>query len=603
MGMNSSKSSQKSEPWKEQQPYLKEIFQGGQDWYNNQQPLQGSGGLRQSMFDQAQANAGGSQQEQALGNWLTGSLGGQGERPVNTGSNPYAGQANQYTGQGNPRLAGLFGQQQGADTNWLRSQQPRAQTGFADTSWLRGPQTIGENAYLGRLSGSQGRNEALSSLMGSQGSNRFINSIANAGGERNEFINRVGDFAGAKNPYGEQVADFATGSQQADALFNRGDFNPYQQQLANRQAINPRTHDMYNAAARGVTDQFQNAVLPGLNATFGGGGATGGSAHALASGEAAGRAGDTLADLSADIYGRAYESGEQRRIQGDIAAAGLSDSQAGRRLARDQSASQLGLQGLTTAGEFGRSDLDRTLSSLLGGGNLAGQDLDRNLRGLSTAGQLTGQDLDRDARARIAAGQYSGQDLDRNFRGLSQAAQLGESGLERRARLSDSAAERALRAQTAAAGFQDAGYGRQAQLDDSYLNRLFQGQSQAANLQDAALGRTSQSQQYGTGLLDQMLGRNQQYTGQDLDRGAQYAGQDLDRFAQSADAGRNRDLSRQLGAAGQVGGYEGLMDQNTSDLGQYSDDPFQNLARYANLIQMNPMMSSSGQSKSKGFSL
>ena len=163
LGMNKSTSSQKSEPWKEQQPYLKEVFEGAQNQYQNATPLQGADGIRQFQFDQAADRAGyspgqkqggkgpqvpgsqsapGSQPEQALGNWLTDSLSGQGEQPVNTGSNPYAGQANpymgaqnQYVGQGNSFLPGLAG--------------PQA------------PVAAGENAYLERLAGSQGRNEAI----------------------------------------------------------------------------------------------------------------------------------------------------------------------------------------------------------------------------------------------------------------------------------------------------------------------------------------------------------------------------------------------------------------------------------------------------------
>ena len=58
----------------------------------------------------------------------------------------------------------------------------------------------------------------------------------------------------------------------------------------------------------------------------------------------------------------------------------------GRRLARDQAASQLGLQGLTTAGGFNSGDLDRNLRALVSGGQFAGQDLDSKLGGQDKIG-------------------------------------------------------------------------------------------------------------------------------------------------------------------------------------------------------------------------
>ena len=65
----------------------------------------------------------------------------------------------------------------------------------------------------------------------------------------------------------------------------------------------------------------------------------------------------------------------------------------------------------------------------------------------------------------------------------------------------------------------------------------------------------------------------------------------------------DRNLQQRLGAGQQVGQYEGLQDQNIADLSQFSDDPYRNLSRYSNLLQMSPIMSSAGNSKSKGFSL
>ena len=164
---------------------------------------------------------------------------------------------------------------------------------------------------------------------------------------------------------------------------------------------------------------FSESVLPGLNATFGNAGQTGGSAHALATGRAAGQLADTVGGVRSDIYGRAYESDQDRRLQSNLALlgsgeAGLDRAQRGLTSAAGLEESRLGrgLQGLTSAAGFAGEDLNRDQRGLLAAGQLAGQDLARNqqgqqfqnqlnsnrqLEGLTTAGILGGQDLSRQA--------------------------------------------------------------------------------------------------------------------------------------------------------------------------------------------------------------
>jgi hypothetical protein len=77
---------------------------------------------------------------------------------------------------------------------------------------------------------------------------------------------------------------------------------------------NPYLDAMYGTASKRMTDSFNESVLPGLNATFGMSGGTGGSAHGLSAGRAAGELGDSLAGLSANIYGGNYQA-ERDRMQ------------------------------------------------------------------------------------------------------------------------------------------------------------------------------------------------------------------------------------------------------------------------------------------------
>jgi hypothetical protein len=90
---------------------------------------------------------------------------------------------------------------------------------------------------------------------------------------------------------------------------------------------NPYLDAMYGSAAGRMTESFNESVLPGLNATFGGAGRTGSGAHALSAGRAAGELGDSLAGLSANIYGGNYanERGLMQQAAGMVPTASALD--------------------------------------------------------------------------------------------------------------------------------------------------------------------------------------------------------------------------------------------------------------------------------------
>ena len=69
---------------------------------------------------------------------------------------------------------------------------------------------------------------------------------------------------------------------------------------------NPYLDSMFNAATRSVNTQYQNNVLPGVNATFGSGGRTGSNAHQTALDMANQNYGNTISDMAANIYGQNY---------------------------------------------------------------------------------------------------------------------------------------------------------------------------------------------------------------------------------------------------------------------------------------------------------
>jgi hypothetical protein len=114
------------------------------------------------------------------------------------------------------------------------------------------------------------------------------------------------------NPYASLLT---TGADQLRATAN-GDF------LTN----NPTLDATYNAAAGRLTDSFNNSVTPAIAAQFGLSGGTGGGLHGLALSDAGGQLGNSLADLSANIYGGAYENERNRQTSAASNLASLGGS-------------------------------------------------------------------------------------------------------------------------------------------------------------------------------------------------------------------------------------------------------------------------------------
>jgi hypothetical protein len=78
---------------------------------------------------------------------------------------------------------------------------------------------------------------------------------------------------------------------------------------------NPYLDQVYDTAAGRAGEQFQENVMPGINATFGQGGRTGGGIHQEMMGNATRQFGRDLQGLAGDIYAPAYESERDRMVQ------------------------------------------------------------------------------------------------------------------------------------------------------------------------------------------------------------------------------------------------------------------------------------------------
>ena len=123
--------------------------------------------------------------------------------------------------------------------------------------------------------------------------------------------------------------------------------------------VNPYVDQAFDRASQRLSNTFNENVLPGVNATFGGAGRTGSPAHERTVDQANRTFGESQADLAAQIYAPAYEADQNRRQQGAAQLAGLG-------LAGAQSQGALGVQGFdaSTRRQLGAGALVPALSGL-----------------------------------------------------------------------------------------------------------------------------------------------------------------------------------------------------------------------------------------------
>jgi hypothetical protein len=137
--------------------------------------------------------------------------------------------------------------------------------------------------------------------------------------------------------------------------FAQGQQTPYdaalQQQASG--AVNPLTSQMFQQAAGDLSEQFQENIMPGINAQFASSGRVGSGAQSRALTDAAGELADAQAGLAANMFGGAAESALGRQLQ--AGQAGLSDQLSRRQLGAnlyqgDRGLRQQAAQGAAQAG-------------------------------------------------------------------------------------------------------------------------------------------------------------------------------------------------------------------------------------------------------------
>lgn len=88
---------------------------------------------------------------------------------------------------------------------------------------------------------------------------------------------------------------------------------------------NPYIDATYNKAAKGVTQNYNEIVNPGIDSAFAKAGRFGSGAYAQARNSADRSAGTALGDLATNIYGQNYANERQNQIQGQLYAPDLAN--------------------------------------------------------------------------------------------------------------------------------------------------------------------------------------------------------------------------------------------------------------------------------------
>ena len=246
---------------------------------------------------------------------------------------------------------------------------------------------------------------------------------------------------------------------------------------------NPELDRMVGRATDQIGQNFQDRVLPGLNATFGGAGRTGSGIHALTAQRAGEDASRAAGDTASRMYGQAYESGRGRQLAAAGQLGGLGIAGSG-----------LGLQG---AG-LGLSAFNQGQGRQLGVNQLGANIFSGSQGRQFGANQLAEQGRAGDQGIQLGANQlgeqmYSG-DQNRQLEASKIAAGMFNQGQNREASMFNQGANRQLQAAQGLMGYglQGAGLGMRGQqmgmnYDQNRFNMMMGAGGQQRGIQQQQL--------------------------------------------------------------------------------------------------------------------
>lgn len=128
----------------------------------------------------------------------------------------------------------------------------------------------------------------------------------------------LASFAGQESPFltaGQQFTDAATGA----AAASLGELQRVG--MGKRLSQNPYLDEMFTRGASRITDAYQQATAPSIDALFAKTGGGGGTPHALAVTGAQEALGQSLGDFGASLFGNAYNTDANRQMSALQAAA------------------------------------------------------------------------------------------------------------------------------------------------------------------------------------------------------------------------------------------------------------------------------------------
>jgi len=260
-----------------------------------------------------------------------------------------------------------------------------------------------------------------------QGFDRYLRSQLGQNLDPSDIQNRASEYgmqgargARALGQLGERSMGLGDASQYA-----QGQQTPYDAALAQQAsgAVNPLTSQMFQQAAGDLSEQFQENIMPGINAQFASAGRVGSGAQARALTDAAGELADAQAGLASNMFGSAAESALGRQLQ--AGQAGLSDQLARRQLGAslyqgDRGLRQQAAQGAASAGLGGLGQMSNIYGTQaqqqMGAAGLAPESQAMDYRDIA-AMTGSGDRLQGQQQAEIdAARQRYGQDSTRHIR-------------------------------------------------------------------------------------------------------------------------------------------------------------------------------------------
>ena len=414
-------------------------------------------------------------------------------------------------------------------------------------AWKTGRETGNENTWMSR-------NPAHD--------NQFTNQLAAFRSAQNPIqaqVERANRFTNRLGNYDAQAARVEGGREQgtANPYAEQASQNPYlgqAQQYQNQhyqqtqELGNEHLDSMVNRAQGRLGENFNNQVLPGLNATFGGAGRTGSMAHAQHAGLAAGELGDAMAGVATDMYGGAYENQMNRQLQRDMAEASGLEGHFQRDLQRRQSAEQNRLQGLGMGADSYEGAMGR---------NLTRDTMNAQFEDAANA---------RDLQARMKAGDLEAGTLSNVLSRDIQGSNVFESGQDRNLRaLLGADASRSAAAQRQLSERQTG-----AEMFDRSLSRNMNREFKEADMLDSLLGRNLQKDLKGADLYNNLQNRNlSREQGQNQIDSSMY------------DSMQNRNLQRDVtGQTLNQDSFENMMQRNMQERMQGQDinaDAFQQM--------------------------